>query len=215
LLPGTPAKLGKQSAQEGTEHGAGQLRVVGTSVTEWIGQGEHPLPAGDFGKYAVYQVRSGIGHATTATGRAEAATLAREGDEAIVPAVVAVKAKEAVGQHAATKVGAERLLDEARSVLVSRSRAGEEGLELVGDGPMEERLFRRSPGVRALSGACRGSSMGSVRGSMLPVVPGGACGEESVARHSAAAVMRVPYRPRMRWVAAARGIRERELTRRT
>ncbi len=81
-----------------------------------------------------------------------------------MPAVVAVKAKEAVGQDATAKVGAERLLDETRTVLVSRSRAGEEGLELVGDGPMEERLFRRSPGVRAQSGACRGSSMGSVRG---------------------------------------------------
>jgi hypothetical protein len=91
----------------------------------------------------VHQVRCRIGHAASAAGRAEAAPLAREGDEPIVPAVVTVKAKEAVGEHAAAKVGTERLLDEARSVLVSGSRADEECLQLLADGSVEDRLFRR------------------------------------------------------------------------
>jgi hypothetical protein len=69
-----------------------------------------------------------------------------------VPAVVAVKAKEAVRQDAATNKATERLLDEERSVLVSGSRSGKECLELLADGLVEDRALGRSRGVRAISG---------------------------------------------------------------
>ena len=79
-----------------------------------------------------------------------------------MPAVVAVEAEEAMGQDAAAKEGSELLLYEARSGLVSASRAGEEGLELLTNDPMEERLLRRPRVVGALCCAFPDDSMGAV-----------------------------------------------------
>ncbi len=56
----------------------------------------------------------GVGHPATTTGRTEAAALAREGDDAVVAAGVAVDAQESMGQHAAFEVGADLALDEVR-----------------------------------------------------------------------------------------------------
>jgi hypothetical protein len=47
-------------------------------------------------------------------------------------------------QHAAAKVGAKLLLDEAGGRLVAPSRVSQEGLELLADDPMQERLLGRS-----------------------------------------------------------------------
>jgi hypothetical protein len=69
---------------------------------------------GTTGRNALDEVRRGVGHPAAATGRAEAAPLAREGHQAIVTALIAAQAEEAVGQDAAALEGAELLLDEMR-----------------------------------------------------------------------------------------------------
>jgi hypothetical protein len=58
-------------------------------------------------------VRSGVGHPATAARRAEAAALAREGDDAIEAAAVAVYADEAVREDPAAEEGAKLARDEA------------------------------------------------------------------------------------------------------
>ena len=78
-----------------------------------------------------------------------------------MPAVVAVEAEEAMGQDAAAKESSELLQGEARSGLVSASRAGQEGLELLTNDPMEERLLRRPRVVGALCCAFPDDSMGA------------------------------------------------------
>jgi hypothetical protein len=121
-----------------------------------------------------------------------------------VPAVVAVKTKEAVGQDAATKVAAERLLDEARSGLVSVSRSREEGLELLTDGSVKDRALGRPLVVAALRFADPTDIIDALRSSMLRLwVESGRVGK-SVSGHCATGGMRVAYRL---WTApmAARG----------
>ena len=98
-----PSKLREQGSEEGAKHGARELRVVGTAVTEGIGQRKHPLPNRDLGQDSIDQVRGGICHSTSAAGRAETAALAREGNQAVMAAVVAVETEEAVRQNAAAK----------------------------------------------------------------------------------------------------------------
>jgi hypothetical protein len=56
-----------------------------------------------------------------------------------------------VCQHATAKVGPKLLLDEAGSWLVPRSRVSQEGLELLTDDPVQERLLGRSRRVAVCS----------------------------------------------------------------
>jgi hypothetical protein len=76
-------------------------------------------------------MRGGVGHPAPAARGTEAAALARERHEAIVAAVVAAQAQEAVSQDAAAQEGAELLLDEVRRRTLARPRAREEPFELL------------------------------------------------------------------------------------
>jgi hypothetical protein len=58
-------------------------------------------------------MRRCIRHAPTAARGAEAAALAREGNEAIELASIAVQSQKAMRQHTAAEVGAKLLLDES------------------------------------------------------------------------------------------------------
>ena len=79
--------------------------------------------------------------AAPAARRTEAAALAREGHEAVVAAVVAAQAQEAVRENAAAQEGAELLLDEVGRGTVARSRSREERFELIADDAVEERVL--------------------------------------------------------------------------
>ncbi len=76
-------------------------------------QRESPLEDGQFRKDAIDEMCGGVGHAPAAAGRTESTALAREGDEAIVAAGVALEPQEAVSQDSAPEVRAQLLLDEA------------------------------------------------------------------------------------------------------
>jgi len=82
-----------------------------------------------------------LGHPPAAAGGAEAAALAREGNQAVELAVVAAQAQEAVREDAAPEVGAKLLFDEAGTGLVASARVCEEGLELLAHDLVQEGLL--------------------------------------------------------------------------
>ena len=96
-----------------------------------------------------------LGHAVAAATWAKAPALAREGDEAVEAAIVAVQAQEAVGEDAAAQEGMELLLDEARHGLFASLRARQEGLEFLPDDVVEDALF----GAMSRVGALRTSAL--------------------------------------------------------
>jgi hypothetical protein len=133
----TPPEFSEKRPHEGAEHLARESRVVRTAVAER----EHPLADRDFGQNAINEVCREIRHAVAAATGAKAPAFAREGDEAVEAAIVAVQAQEAMGEDAAAQEGLELLLDEAGHGLFVRLRARQEGLELLLDDVVEEALF--------------------------------------------------------------------------
>jgi len=127
------SKLREQGADESAKHGASERRVVGTAVSERIGQCEHPLADRHLGQHAIDEMRGRVRHATSAARRAKAATLARERDQAVVAAAVAVQAQEAVREHTAAQERPKFLLDEVRSHLAAIRGTREEAFQLLAD----------------------------------------------------------------------------------
>lgn len=106
-------------------------------------EGEHELPHGNVGQDAVHEMRGGVRHAPAGAARAHRSTFARERDEQIVPARVAVHPDEAVREHSAAQVRAQLLFDVARKRFVVRlARPPEERLELFTDDAVEHGLGR-------------------------------------------------------------------------
>ena len=91
-------------------------------------------------------------------GRAEAAQLAGEGDQDVVPALGAVRSRRAVGEDAAIEVAVDRGRDRAAQVAVRGLEAllldAEKALELVGKRPVWQRALRPARAVEP--GAWRG-----------------------------------------------------------
>jgi hypothetical protein len=86
---------------------------------------EDPQPSECHGRSCAITATSlalcpGVGHAPPRTARAYAPVLAREGHEQIMTTVVAVRANEAVREHAASKVGTKLPLHVGRKRLVVR-----------------------------------------------------------------------------------------------
>jgi len=131
LLPGAAPQRREDAAHEDVEHVAHERRVVGKPVAERKGQREHPLPHRHLGQHAIDEMRSGVGHAAPAARRAEAAALAREGDDAIEPAAVAVHAHEAIRKDPAAEEGAKLARDEAGHRPLARGRGSQEALEFL------------------------------------------------------------------------------------
>ena len=143
-----PAKRREERTEEGAEDFAGERCVVGAAVAERVGQRENPLADGHFRKNAIDEVCGGVGHAPAFAGRTETTPLARERDEAIVAAGVAVKPQEAVSQDSAPEVRAQLLLDESGRRAIAFACARQEGLELLTDDRVERGLLGSVPLVR-------------------------------------------------------------------
>jgi hypothetical protein len=92
-----------------------------------MGKREHPLADGNPGEDAIGEMRGSVRHAPSAAGGAEAAALAREGDQTLELAVVATQAKESVCKDATARERAQLLLDEARdrSIALACKESGE------------------------------------------------------------------------------------------
>ncbi len=169
-----PAAQGREDgAHEDPEDLLHQGRVVGEPVAKPSRQREDPLPDGDLGEDPVHQVRGRVGHAAAAAGGAEAAAFAREGDQAIEPARIAVYAHESVGEDAAVQEGPELALDEARDGALAFLRAGEERLELLLDRAVEDALLGAAARVAPLlaAAASRGVRMRAKRSARVHAGP--------------------------------------------
>ena len=117
--PNASTQLRKESPEEGSQHFAGELRVVGAAVAERVGEREHPLANGHSGPHAVDEVCRRVGHPAAAAGGAEASPFAREGHEALELAVVAAQPEESVSEDATADEGAQLLADEVRDAAIA------------------------------------------------------------------------------------------------
>jgi hypothetical protein len=94
-----------------------------------------------------------IRHAPSAARGTEAAALAREGDDTVEPALVAVYAHEAVGEDSAAQEGSKLALDEARRWALTGTGADQEGLQLVLDDAVEHALLGAAAHVAGVAAA--------------------------------------------------------------
>jgi hypothetical protein len=108
------------------------------------------LPDGHFRQDAIDEVRGGVGHSAPSTGGAEATPLARERDEAIVAAGVAVEPQKTVSKDSTAEVRAQLLLDEAGRRAIAFARSCQEGLEVF----TNDRVQRSLLGPMALVHSC-------------------------------------------------------------
>jgi hypothetical protein len=134
------AQRGASAAEQDAQHVAGQARVVRQEGADPFRQGEHPLAERQRWQHVIGEVGGHLHHAAGVAGRADAATFAGEGHEALGGARIAADAGEAVGEDAAAEVGPEVVLDplwEALAIGVGRCGVGEEGFEVVLDERVE------------------------------------------------------------------------------
>ena len=120
--------------------GGDPVAVVGHQEAQGVRDGQHPLAHGGLRQRLVDQTGGGLGHAAAAAGRAEAAPLAGEGDDAVAPAFIAVDAQEPVRGDAAVQKSAEVAHDEKRDRAAAQLPAGEEGRKVLRD-RMVQRAF--------------------------------------------------------------------------
>jgi hypothetical protein len=141
VLTGAAALVCEQSAEKGAQHLARESCVPRAAIAQGVRKSQDPLAHGNRWKHALYEVSGCIGHPPPTTGRAEPPPLAREGDETIMAASVAVDPQEAVGEHTTGEVGPQLALDEAGDWRPPLSRVGEEALEVVTDDSVKQGCF--------------------------------------------------------------------------
>ena len=115
-------------------------------------------------QHAIDEPGRGVRHSPAATGRAEASTLARERDEPIVSARIAMNAQESMSQDPTFEIGADLSLDEPSDGRTLPSSPSQEGLELFANDFMKQSLFRL---VAFVSDGGK-ASIGTLRERLLP-----------------------------------------------
>ncbi len=117
-------------------------------VSQW-GEREDPLAKGHGGHDAIGDIGGLVTHPPRAAARAEAALFAREGDEDVVAARVAVAPDEALGEIAAREVALEGVDHVARQRRgVGGFGVGDEGRVMLADEAVEDGLVRAARRVR-------------------------------------------------------------------
>lgn len=86
-------------------------RIVLQVVAQALGHRQHPLTHRQSREDVIGQMGGALHHAPGIAGRTHAATLARVGDEEVVPALATAGTGEAVGQDATFEIAAEFALD--------------------------------------------------------------------------------------------------------
>lgn len=99
-LRGSPALEGQERADEDAENGAAELVIPSERVTQTVGQRQYLLANGKTAEHVVGQVRGQLRHPPPAARGTEGAPPAREGDQDLVPALVAAEARKAPCQNA-------------------------------------------------------------------------------------------------------------------
>ena len=160
------AEAGADGAEQDPEYGAGESGVVVEEGADPLGDGEDPLADRERREDVVVQVRGDFHHPAGVAGGADAAALAREGDQALGGAVVTPDAGEAVSQDPAPEVGPEVVFDPARHAVapgVGLGGPGEERLEVVLHDGVEGRGRRSAAAVDGGGAGGRGRVRRPVR----------------------------------------------------
>jgi len=120
-------------------------------VAQAMRQGEHPLADRHRRQHSVDQMRGALGHPPAAAAGAGRAALTRKSHEALGVAVVALKASEAPGPHAAGEKVAELALDKRRQAVATGAFGGgaEERGEMLADDLVEHGMLRVTRAVGA------------------------------------------------------------------
>ncbi len=104
VAPGARAVPGEDRLDEDARERRQHVGLERGEPAKLVGQREHVLPHGHVRQDSIDQVRRDVCHASTAAARADAAAVAREGDEQIVAAGVAVSPREPLGKVTAMEV---------------------------------------------------------------------------------------------------------------
>jgi hypothetical protein len=140
---------GEDRPQEDAARDGREVRISGEQETKGKGEGQNPLPHGNFGQDPIDQLRGALRHPTAAARGTEPASLAGEGDERVLPTGSAAHAGEAVGQDSAGQVPAQFSLDEPGQAR-PRARFGaacEKSLEVRSQEAVQDPLLRLSAAV--------------------------------------------------------------------
>jgi hypothetical protein len=144
-----PALEAEERADVDGEDGATEAVVPGQQVAQPVREAEHPLPDGHTWEDRVHGVGGALGHpAAPATG-AEAAALARKGQEVVQPAALALEAGETLGQEATREELPELVLHEAGQAGAVRpiGHFAQECLQVGAHDGVEHPLLRRAGAV--------------------------------------------------------------------
>ena len=137
-------------------------------VSQPVGQTQHPLTHGHVGPHLIDQVGGALGHPMATATRTDRAALAREGDEAVEGAIVAMKPGKPTGEPPAPEHVAKLLLDEPRQAfpVAQTGCLGAEGLEILAHDLIDRALggparfvSRRGRGHCRPEGGCRASEV--------------------------------------------------------
>jgi hypothetical protein len=139
-----PVEARHRAHQDGA-NGAADARVVGAEQTDGVRQRQHPLAEGHVGEHFVDQERRGVGHAARAARGTEPATLARERDQLVPAAGIAMEPTETAREHATVEECAQFAFDEvwqraAACVVIGDACA--EGLQVLLQDLVQHGLFR-------------------------------------------------------------------------
>jgi len=93
-------------------------------------------------KHAIHQVRRGIGHATSATGRTNKPAFARQRLEPILAARFTLESQKAAGQDFARQVCPHLAFDKLRDLAAASLLASEKAFQMARDRPIQQRGFR-------------------------------------------------------------------------
>jgi hypothetical protein len=93
------------------------------------------------GQHSIDERSGCVRHPPTAAGWAESTPFAREGDESIVPARVAVDTQESMREYPALEIRTDLALNEPSDRCALPSRPSQEGLELLADDFVQKGLL--------------------------------------------------------------------------
>lgn len=136
LLPRMTSLPAEQRSQRACDHLGRELRAGGEVIAHLPREGENPLTHRDARNHAVDEMIRGVEHSASGARRAQAAALAAEGDEVLLPTGVADDPYEAVLEQAATEVLLElglHVAGQASAVRVIPCHALAQGGERGGD----------------------------------------------------------------------------------
>ena len=130
---------------------------------------EHPLAHGHGGQHSIDEPSRCLRHSTATTGRAEPTTFARERDESIMSAGIAMDTQKSMGDDPALEIRADLSLDEPGNGRALPSRLSQKRLELLADDLVKKGLF----GLVAFAFDGGNQSTGTMRARVLPATANG------------------------------------------